>query len=167
MVEHHIAFLSLGSNIENKLNNLKKALSLLAENKINIEKISSVYETEPVGYKEQNNFYNIVVKIITSYPPEKLLHIINNIESQMGRKREIHWGPRNIDIDIIFFDNKIINLKNLIIPHKEMHNRKFVLIPLIEIEPDFIHPVFNATVSELLEKTSDTGKVLKTDIKIK
>ncbi len=153
-------FLSLGSNIGDRKKNLTTAVNKLKENNNKIEKISSIYETEPVGYKEQNRFFNIVIEIDTGLPPYELLKLILNVEKDMGRERKIHWGPRNIDIDIIFYKNLIINEPNLIIPHKEMHKRNFVLVPMNEIFPDFIHPVFKKSINDILKNSDDKCDVV-------
>ena len=152
--------LSLGSNIGNRQENLKKAVKSLEESKVEILKISSIYETEPLGFKEQDKFYNIALTAEYSYDPYTLLSEIRRIEKDLGREREFKNSPRTIDIDIITFNNQRIDTESLTIPHKEFMNRKFVLIPLAEIEPSFI---FNdkSTVSETLEKCKDNSEVTK------
>jgi len=128
-----IVYLSLGSNIKNKRKNLQNAIKLLKKNNIKILKISSLYKTEPVGYKNQPYFFNICIKAKTTLNPKELLYIIKKIEKQMGRKSHVKWGPRIIDIDILFYNNIILKGKQLTIPHPEIKNRKFVLIPLNEV----------------------------------
>ena len=146
-------FLGLGSNIDNKIDFLKKAIQIISANKdINIEKISSFYKTPPVGFKEQDYFINAVIKICTSLSPFDLLKFLQDIEKRLGRKRIIKWGPRTIDIDILFYSNWIIDKNSLKIPHPLLHERAFVLIPLNEIEHSFIHPVLNETISNLLNQ---------------
>ena len=143
-------YLSLGSNIGDRRKNLEKALIELEKNNINIIKISSVYETEPVGPK-QRNFYNMAGKFSTNLLPDELLNQLKQIEKFLGRKKTFKWGPRLIDIDILFYGKQIIKTKNLIIPHKEIVNRAFVLIPMNEISPHFIHPVYRRKIITLLK----------------
>ena len=127
-------YLSLGSNIGNRQKYIESAIELIGKTEgIEILKKSELYETSPVGYVEQDLFLNAVIKIETDFSEREILKIINKIENELGRKREIRWGPRTIDIDILIFSDKKINETDLIIPHKEMLNRLFVLVPLIEI----------------------------------
>ena len=127
-------YLSLGSNIGNRQKYIESAIELIGKTEgIEILKKSGLYETSPVGYVEQNLFLNTVIKIETDFSAREILKIINKIENELDRKREIRWGPRTIDIDILIFSDKKIDEMDLIIPHKEMLNRLFVLVPLIEI----------------------------------
>ena len=127
-------YLSLGSNIGNRQEYIESAIELVGKTEgIKILKKSGLYETSPVGYVEQDLFLNAVIKIKTDFSEREILKIINKIENEVDRKREIRWGPRTIDIDILIFSDKKINETDLIIPHKEMLNRLFVLVPLIEI----------------------------------
>ena len=127
-------YLSLGSNIGNRQEYIESAIELVGKREgIKILKKSGLYETSPVGYVEQDLFLNAVIKIKTDFSEREILKIINKIENELDRKREIRWGPRTIDIDILIFLDKKINETDLIIPHKEMLNRLFVLVPLIEI----------------------------------
>ena len=127
-------YLSLGSNIGNRQKYIESAIELVGKTEgIKILKKSGLYETSPVGYVEQDLFLNAVIKIKTDFSEREILKIINKIENELDRKREIRWGPRTIDIDILIFSDKKINETDLIIPHKEMLNRLFVLVPLIEI----------------------------------
>ena len=127
-------YLSLGSNIGNRQKYIESAIELVGKTEgIKILKKSGLYETSPVGYVEQDLFLNAVIKIETDFSEREILKIINKIENELDRKREIRWGPRTIDIDILIFSDKKINETDLIIPHKEMLNRLFVLVPLIEI----------------------------------
>lgn len=150
----HRIFLSLGSNLGNRENSLKKAIEKLKDNNIKVIKKSSVIETEPYGFKDQGKFLNLVLEAETDYNPEELLELILRIEEGLGRKREEKWGPRVIDIDIIFYNSLIIDEPNLKIPHSDMHNRFFVLKPLSEIAPDYIHPILKKTIKELLKELS-------------
>ena len=127
-------YLSLGSNIGNRQEYIESAIELVGKREgIKILKKSGLYETSPVGYVEQDLFLNAVIKIEADFSEREILKIINKIENELDRKREIRWGPRTIDIDILIFSDKKINETDLIIPHKEMLNRLFVLVPLIEI----------------------------------
>lgn len=127
-------YLSLGSNIGDRQNYLKKALENLgSESRLIIDKVSNYYETAPVGGVEQDAFLNIAAKIYTTCTPEELLNIIHKVEAKLNRSRKVHWGPRTLDIDIIFWGDRSINNEKLIIPHKETFKRLFVLIPLLDI----------------------------------
>lgn len=153
-------YLSLGSNIENREAHLKDAVALLESYKdIHILAISSIYETDPVGYIEQGNFLNIVIKIETSFSAEKLLQKCLYTEERLGRIREFKWGPRTIDLDILLYNNENIESENLIIPHPRMHERAFVLIPLIEIEPNIKIPTVTTPLTQILDEIPDKGGV--------
>ena len=125
-------FLSLGSNIGDKKLNLINALNELSEY-VNIKKVSSLYESDPLLFENQDNFYNIVIEIEYEETAYDLLNIIKNIEIKLGRQTTFRYGPRIIDIDILFFNNQIIQEENLTIPHYDWHNRKFVVEPLSEL----------------------------------
>ena len=147
-------YLSLGSNIGNRKNNLEKALTELSKNNIRKIKISSFYETEPVGPK-QRNFYNVAGKFKTTLTSQDLLKTVKQVESKLGRTKTYHWGPRVIDIDILFYGKQIIKTKNLIIPHKEIKNRAFVLVPMKEIAPNFVHPIYHKTIKRIYNELDD------------
>ena len=147
-----IVYLSLGSNMGDRMANLKVALNLLENKGLKIVKKSGVFETEPVGMKEQHDFYNMCVEAELNMPAEALLTIINMTEFEMGRTKQEHWGPRIIDIDILFYSNIIIYSLELMVPHPEIEKRKFVLEPLSEIASGFKHPVNGLTIKELLNK---------------
>ncbi|ADL41567.1 2-amino-4-hydroxy-6-hydroxymethyldihydropteridine pyrophosphokinase [Caldicellulosiruptor obsidiansis OB47] len=144
----NVVFLGLGSNLGDRGENIKKAIEHLKD-KIRIEKVSSIIETEPYGFVDQPKFLNCVLKGTTVLSPLELLEFVLDIENKMGRKRLFKWGPRNIDIDILFYDDCVIDTENLKIPHPELHKRLFVLEPLCEIEKDFVHPVLKKSVYEL------------------
>jgi len=154
-------FLLTGGNIGNRLNYLLEAKEKIKKRCGRILQESSVYETAAWGNEKQEAFLNQVLKIESSLHPEKLLHTILQIEKYYGRKRELKYGPRTIDIDILFFDDDIINQHGLKIPHPQIQNRRFVLIPLSEIAGNKIHPVFNKTISQLLAECPDPLAVNK------
>ena len=144
-------YLGLGSNVGNKLTNIKKTVSHLKKI-LKVKKISPVYKTEPVGYKHQDWFLNCVVEAETHNKALELLNLLKSIEKKLKRKKTIRYGPRIIDIDILFYDDKIIKSKNLQIPHPRMHKRLFVLMPFSKINPNFIHPKYKKTIMELKNK---------------
>ncbi|KPH75750.1 MULTISPECIES: 2-amino-4-hydroxy-6-hydroxymethyldihydropteridine diphosphokinase [Bacillaceae] len=150
------AYISLGTNIEPRIDYLDDALKLLEENEnITIKAQSSVYETVPVGYTDQNDFLNIVIGIETSLSSMELLKYCQSIEDKLGRKREIRFGPRTIDLDILTYNNENSTVEELLIPHPRMHERAFVLIPLHEIAPDFMIPTWNKYPGDLLSKLQE------------
>jgi len=144
-----IAYLGLGSNLGDRKQNLVRALDLLSQHVV-IEQLSSVYETEPVGYKEQPLFLNTVCRISTELNPEKLLRLAKKIESELGRTPAFPNAPRRIDIDILFYGDEVLNTRDLTIPHPRLVERAFVLVPLAEIAPDLVHPGNKKTVKKLL-----------------
>lgn len=157
-----IAYLCLGANSKNRLTTVQQAVSLLslAEN-IKLIRASALYETEPWGVKDQNWFLNMVVEIKTDLSAQDLLMKCLSIEKMLGRdrSREQRWGERPVDIDIIFYDNQIINTGILTVPHPRMHERAFVLVPLLELIPDFVHPVLKKSVSDLYDELDDVEEV--------
>jgi 2-amino-4-hydroxy-6-hydroxymethyldihydropteridine diphosphokinase len=148
-------FISIGSNLGDRKANCMGALDRIKEAGIEIKKISSTYETKPWGVAEQPDFINIAAEIITTIQPIELLNIFKNIEAVMGRKEGIKWGPRIIDIDIIFYDDIIFDSPELKIPHPLLHKRDFVLRPMSEIAPNKKHPLMNKTVKELSEEINN------------
>ena len=146
-------FIGIGSNIWNKEENIRKAIGSIKE-KCKILRISSLYETEPIGYKKQNWFLNCAIEIETEFEPLELLNFLQSIEKKMGRVKTIKNGPRIIDLDILFYDNKVINEKGLAVPHPRLHERLFVLEPLKEIAPEFVHPVLNKSIKEIYSMIS-------------
>lgn len=150
--ERHFAYISMGSNMGNKEENLNKAIKKLEEvNGIKVSKVSSYITTEPWGNENQDEFLNGALKLETYLTPRELMTELLRIESELGRVREIKWGPRVIDLDIILFDDIVSNDEFVIIPHPLMHLREFVLEPLNEIAPYAIHPLKNKRVFELLD----------------
>ena len=147
----HTAYLSVGSNMGDKEKNLNGAMDELSKDMlIKIVKKSKLCETKPYGYEEQDDFVNDALEIKTLYTPEELLDKIHDVEKMFGRVRDVHWGPRTLDIDIIMYDSLVMNSERLTIPHADMHNRKFVLKPLAEINEQLVHPVFGKTVGQML-----------------
>ncbi|MBN1494348.1 2-amino-4-hydroxy-6-hydroxymethyldihydropteridine diphosphokinase [Candidatus Peregrinibacteria bacterium] len=162
----YTAYFSLGSNIGRRKDNLKHALKLLDECGIEITKKSLLYETKAISKIKQRDFFNICIEAKTEIAPDKLLKICKSIEKQMGRKphktnKNGFYEPRIIDIDILLYGQKIIRKRNLIIPHKNMHMRRFVLEPLNEIDPYINHPVLHKSVKELLNECQDKSEVTR------
>jgi 2-amino-4-hydroxy-6-hydroxymethyldihydropteridine diphosphokinase len=155
------AYLSLGSNEGDRIAWLQKALELLAATCGEIVKISSIYETAAWGLGAQPDFLNMAVLINTDKSPEELLQEIHNIETALGRQRNIKWGPRTLDIDILLYNHDIIQTPELKVPHPFLHERRFTLVPLVEIAPRYIHPQLHQTVSELLAACPDQLEVHK------
>jgi 2-amino-4-hydroxy-6-hydroxymethyldihydropteridine diphosphokinase len=147
-------YLSLGSNLGDRLANLRRAVELLETPGVHIARLSSVYETAPVDYLEQPPFLNMVVEAGTELTPHGLLRLTQAIERELGRERSIAKGPRTMDIDIILFGACVIASPELEIPHPRMHERRFVLEPLKELIPDIEHPLLGETVLELLARIS-------------
>ena len=152
-------FLSLGSNLGDKEKNLTLALFLLEKEGVEILKMSSLYETQPVDSPSQPWFYNQLVEVRTKANPEALLDLVKKIEQKMGRKRGQKNGPRVIDIDIILAEDSVIRKKDLKIPHPKMEKRNFLLLPFMEISPDTVHPVFNEDMKTLWKKSDDRSIV--------
>jgi 2-amino-4-hydroxy-6-hydroxymethyldihydropteridine diphosphokinase len=155
----NIVYLSLGSNLGNRMKYLNDAMGLIEKEIGVIVKKSSVYETEPWGIKDQSMFLNMAVCVNTDLLPEKLLETILRIEHKLGRIRIEKWYERIIDIDILFYNDFVINQSDLMIPHPYLQERKFVLEPLNEIEADFNHPVLQITIKKLLLNCSDKTNV--------
>ncbi len=155
-----IAYIGIGSNIGDKKANCLQAVDHLKETG-SVTRVSSLYYTEPIGYKEQEDFINAVAAVETTLSPVELLSACKSIEARMGRKRTVRWGPRIIDLDILLFGNLIVNQPELIIPHPLMAARKFVLAPLTEIAPDANHPVLKKNAFQLLSELKDTSTVIK------
>ena len=144
--------IGLGSNLGERDKNIRTALEKMQEKGIELLRVSSVLETEPYGYTDQPKFLNAVCLVETNLTPDQLLDALLEIEKEMGRVRERKWGPRIIDLDIIFYEDLVLESERLIVPHPDMHNRWFVLAPLAEICPDYVHPKLKKTVRELLQE---------------
>ncbi len=149
----HDAYIGLGSNMGDKWDNINEALKKMSlDDDIKVMEVSTLIETRPYGYEEQDDFLNGAVHITTLYSPAELLKCLSEFENLAGRKREIHWGPRTLDLDILFYDDIILDTRELTIPHFDMINRDFVLKPLNEIAPWLRHPVLNKTVAQLYDE---------------
>lgn len=155
------AYLLIGGNMGDRLVLLQQAVSKIEASAGTILKKSSVYETAAWGKTDQHAFLNQALLVATGLEPEPLLHQLLAIEQEMGRQRKERFGPRLMDIDIIFFNKQVINTADLTVPHPQMHLRRFVLQPLAEIAPDYLHPQLNTTVQELLAVCTDPLKVHK------
>jgi len=158
----HIAYIGIGSNIGDKVQQCEKAIAEIL--KIDHHKLlakSPFFKTKPIGYAAQDWFVNGVVKIETDLDPPDLLHVLKAIESRLGRTETFHWGPREIDLDILLFDSKEIQMEELQIPHPLFHERQFVLMPLAEIDRDLVHPVLKKTIGEILEDIKEDQGVEK------
>ncbi|HHX95428.1 MAG TPA: 2-amino-4-hydroxy-6-hydroxymethyldihydropteridine diphosphokinase [Clostridia bacterium] len=151
----HTAYLSLGSNVGSRAANLHRALELLKNESIVIDALSSIYETEPWGVPDQPMFLNMVARLKTTLNPKELLRVLLAVEKQMGRERLLRWGPRIIDLDILLYDNEVIHDRELEIPHPRMVERAFVLVPLLEVNPDVTLPD-GTPLKKFLSKT-DVG----------
>lgn len=156
-------YLGIGSNVGNRASNIHDALGLLEKNVGKIAKKSHVYETQPWGEPNQDPFLNQVVMLNTTLEPRDLLDKISRAERDLGRERKEKWGPRVIDIDILFYGKRVIRDKGLEIPHPELHKRAFVLVPLMEIAPEFEHPILNKQIDDLYMNCTDSSDVVMLD----
>lgn len=154
----NLVYLGLGTNLGNRMINLERARTLIQERMGAILLQSSVYQTEPWGLKDQPEFYNQVLLLETGLAPGAILDLILQIEKEMGRIRHLKWDRRLIDIDILFYNQEVIQLDRLTIPHPLMEKRNFVLAPLAEIAPGFLHPVLGKTIRELAQASADPLK---------
>jgi 2-amino-4-hydroxy-6-hydroxymethyldihydropteridine diphosphokinase len=152
----HIAYIGLGSNLGDKIAYCKKAIAKILDldnHKLLVR--SSFYKTDPVGYRSQDWFINGIIKIESDLDPLDLLRALKEIEAKLGRKETYQWGPREIDLDLLLYEDRIIQTDQLQIPHPRLQERQFVLIPLVEIDPDMIHPVLKKSIQELLKEIKE------------
>ena len=163
----HIVYIALGSNIGDRINYLRQAIEKLNNNEnISVEEASSVYETLPYGNKDQANFYNAVIRISTGYELIELLDCLKEIEKNLGRLKKEKWGPREIDLDLLFYNHLIYSDERITVPHKEIIKRDFVLVPLCEIAPQFIHPELNKKICDICIQESEKNIIRKIPDKI-
>ncbi len=157
-------FIGLGSNLENPVQQIRTAIGTIQANKgINLVKASSLYKTAPVGPEGQPDYINAVVEVQTTMQPQALLATLQTIENQHGRKRQLHWGARTLDLDILLFDEQVISQPNLVIPHAHISERNFVLIPLLEITDDSLMIPGKGQLNDLLQQCRDNA-IEKLDI---
>jgi 2-amino-4-hydroxy-6-hydroxymethyldihydropteridine diphosphokinase len=148
-MEKHIVYLALGSNLDDRLANLKEAAASLSP-QMEVRARSHIYETPPWGYEDQPKFLNQALKVQTYLQPEPLLRHIKRLEIALGRKASFPNGPRLIDIDILFYDEIVLNTSTLTLPHPRLHERGFVLLPMMDIAPDLVHPLTRKTIREMV-----------------
>lgn len=157
------AYLSLGSNIGDRLDMLQEAVRIVMNHEdLHISRISSVYETAPVGFTDQASFLNMVVEVQSNLSAVKILSICLETEQVLGRIREFRWGPRCIDLDILLYNDENMESENLIIPHPRMHERGFVLIPLLELNPNLNHPITGVPFRQYVEEQKEGVHLWKT-----
>ncbi len=154
-------FLSLGSNVGNREKNLKNACSFLEKAHIEVLRFSSIYETQPVDYPSQPWFLNQILEVSTGLLPDDLLDAVKTVEAKLGRLKSVPKGPRKIDIDIILAGKFIHQTPRLKIPHPQMHKRKFVLLPLREIDPYVVHPILKKNIESLVKDNDDPSEIRK------
>ncbi len=155
---NHTVYLSLGTNIGNRAENLRQAITSLPP-QMRVKKKSKVFETPPWGYTDQEPFLNQVVKVTTYLEPEPLLKHLKRLEVALGRKATFRYGPRLIDLDMLFFDDLVLDTPILTIPHPHVHDRGFVLVPMMDIAPDHMHPVMKKSIREMIALCSTEGIV--------
>ena len=166
-INRNIAFIGFGSNLNDRLEYIKNAAQEIVRNEnCKIIKFSSIYETKPYGETDQPNFLNAVAEIETSLSVQELFRFIKNVEKKLGRKETYKWGPRLIDLDLLFYNDIVFSDENLTVPHQGIPKRDFVLTPLIEIEPTLFHPVLKQKISDIyiLESEKNIIRVIEQEI---
>lgn len=148
----HTAFVALGSNLGDREANLNRAVELLKQHRVDVVKVSTFIETEPYGVTDQPRFLNGACMVKTELEPLELLRLLLSVEKEMGRVRLRHWGERNIDLDLLLFEDVLMDTEELRLPHPDMANRDFVMLPLAELVPDLKHPILQKTMLELAQK---------------
>jgi 2-amino-4-hydroxy-6-hydroxymethyldihydropteridine diphosphokinase len=151
-----IVYLALGTNLGDRRANLRAALDALPP-RVRVASESHIYETAPWGYTDQPAFLNMAIKAETELPPLELLSHLKQIEARLGRQPTFEYGPRQIDMDILFYDDLIVNEEGLVIPHPRLHERAFVLVPLADVAADVIHPLLHKSVTDVLSTLDQTG----------
>jgi 2-amino-4-hydroxy-6-hydroxymethyldihydropteridine diphosphokinase len=155
-----IAYIGIGSNMDQPLDQCRKAIAMLNDwPGIQVVFSSSFYRTEPVGFREQEDFVNAVCEIRTRLDRRNLFKALKSIEERMGRRTDVRWGARIIDLDLLFYGQDVLDEGDLIIPHPECHKRRFVLLPMEEIASFFIHPAYGISIRGLLDRLSDESRV--------
>jgi len=154
---NHTAYISVGSNLGDKMANCRKGIFGLGQTGgVEVVRVAPCYRTAPVDFLDQEWFVNTVVKIETSLSPANLLRKLKSIETQIGRKPPpVRFGPRILDLDVVLYDDVVMELENLVLPHPRMHERRFVLQPFCDIDPDVVHPVLGQTITDLLMQLDD------------
>ena len=155
-MKEHTVYLALGTNLGNRLENLKQAIAALPP-QMDVKAKSSVYETPPWGYEDQPKFLNQAVKATTYLDPQPLLKHLKRLEVALGRQESFRNGPRLIDLDLLFYDDLVLNSEALTLPHPRLHERGFVLLPLLDIAPDLVHPVTKKSVRDMLTQIDASG----------
>lgn len=157
----HVTYIGLGANLENRIMHLKEAIDRIDQiPECRVRAVSPFYQTEPVGVRGQKWYVNGVIRVETSLGPGDLLKSLLDIEADMGRIRQTRWGPRVIDLDILLFEDQIIQEKEVTIPHPRMQERRFVLVPLTRLAPNLIHPVLGKTMMELLHEAPEADQAV-------
>jgi len=154
---NHTVYIALGTNLGERLDNLRAAIQSMPP-EVNILAESHIYETPPWGYEDQPAFLNMVVIAETNLEPEPLLKYLKQLEVELGRESNFRWGPRLIDLDILFYDDLVIDTPPLVTPHPRLHERAFVLVPLMDVSPNLVHPVIGKKISALLAEM-DTQEI--------
>ena len=163
MIAWHTVYISVGANLGDKLDNCRKGVRALTQFRdIVLQSQSRIYQTAPVDYTEQDWFVNFVIKITTTLDPHALLKRIQQVQVQAGRAKDtVRFGPRLLDLDILLFDDLVLASPNLTIPHPRMHKRRFVLVPMCDIDPELLHPQLQQTMQSLLDGLDDPSQLIR------